>query len=280
MESTKKGDEHDHPDIPQNEIRISAKSGVGRYVRYVYNLMEKDEKKFDEVTLKAAGKAMDKVVPLVELLKRRIKGLHQLNKITSAMEKREDGFERLIVTLEIKLSKNKLTDDGVGYQKPIPESEVEEYKEHLPRDDDENDHEGHYEPRGRGFRGGRRGRGSYGYRSHYESDDHHEVSRGSRGTRGGYRGGRGSWESKPHYDSDENQDAPRGTRGTRGGYRGGRGSWEAKPHYDSDEEHDAPRGTRGTRGGYRGSRGGYRGESRGGYRGGYRGDTLFLKQFK
>ena len=135
MEHNKGGASEHHPDIPQNEIRISAKSGVGRYVRYVYNLMEKDEKRYDEVNLKAAGRAMEKVVPLVEILKRRIKGLHQLNKITSSTEKRDDGFDRTIITLEIKLSKNKPTDDGIGYQEPIPEDQVEEYKEHIPRDD-------------------------------------------------------------------------------------------------------------------------------------------------
>jgi len=259
---------HDMPDIPQNEIRISAKAGVGRYVRYVYNLMEKDEKTFDEVTLKAAGRAMERIVPLVEILKRRIKGLHQLNKITSTTETREDGSPRVIVTFEIKLSKNKLSDDGIGYQKPIPEDQVEEYKEIMPRDDEHEEHA----PRGRGSRGFRGGRGSRGHR-------------GGRGTRGGrgFRGGRGS----------------RGGRGFRGG-RGGYGyhhheedyydynnqhyddgydGYYEKPYYDQhyDEQHydkswgydDAPkkehekplekpaRGTRGrgTRRGGRGTRG-------------------------
>ena len=196
-------DHSDRPDIPQNEIRISAKAGVGRYVRYVYNLMEKDEKTFDEVVLKAAGRAIEKLVPLVELLKRRIKGLHQLNKITSSSEERHDGSYRDIITFEIILSKKELTDDGIGYQKPIPESEVEEYKEFVPRDDDE---EGGY----RGGRGGYRGgRGSYG------------GGRGSRGGRGGYRGGRGS----------------RG--GYRGGYRGGRGGYgyNYSDSYDQDSYH-------------------------------------------
>ena len=43
--------------------------------------MEKDEKTYEEIILKAAGRAMEKVVPLLKILKRRIKGLHQLNKL-------------------------------------------------------------------------------------------------------------------------------------------------------------------------------------------------------
>jgi len=186
----------DHPDIPQNEIRISAKAGVGRYVRYVYNLMEKDEKTYEEIILKAAGRAMEKVVPLVEILKRRIKGLHQLNKITSTTETRNDGSERTIVTLEIRLSKNKLSDDGVGYQEPIPESEVEEYKEVMPKLDDEEE-----SSRGRGHRGGRGTRGGRGSRGGNRGGN--RGGRGGRGSRGG-RGGRGGYHQDNQYDNSYN----------------------------------------------------------------------------
>lgn len=160
-----------HPDIPDNEIRISARSGIGRYVKYIYKLMEEEDKK--TCVLKAAGRAIEKLVPLVEILKRRIKGLHQLNKIKSSTEKRDDGSERVILTLEITISKETLTDDGIGYQKPIPEDEVEEFKEVV-------EHSSDYQG-GRGSRGGRGYRDNKGYRD----------SRGSRGYRG-YKSSRGS----------------------------------------------------------------------------------------
>lgn len=206
---TKEKEAASHPDIPDNEIRISAKSGIGRYVKYIYKLMQEEDKKF--CVLKAAGRAMEKVVPLVEVLKRRIKGLHQHNKITSSTEKREDGSERVILTLEITISKEKLTDDGIGYQKPIPESEVEEFKEIVPAKEVSS------APRGtRGTRGARGHRGS---------------TRGTRGsTRGAPRGTRGSTRGAPRGT----RGSTRGGRGTRGSTRGGRGRGGYSSYYHDD----------------------------------------------
>jgi len=120
---------------------------------------------------KAAGRAMEKVVPLLKILKRRIKGLHQLNKITSTTETRNDGSKRTIVTFEIRFSKNKLSDDEVGYQEPIAESKVEEYKEVMPKLDDEEE-----SSRGRGHRGGRGTGGVRGGRGGYHQDNQYDNS--------------------------------------------------------------------------------------------------------
>lgn len=261
----------DLPSIPQNEIRISAKAGVGRYVRYVYNLMEKDEKKYEEVTIKAAGRAIEKAVPLVELLKRRIVGLHQLNKITSTTEKRHDGSDRVIVTLEIILSKNKLEDDGIGYQEPIPEDQVEEYKETMPRDENAEETAPSTRgtrgrgrgrggrgrgrgTRGRGFRGGRgrggRGRGGYGYNNYDEGYGYNDEGYGYNdgygyddGYNGGYYGGynEGGYYGEEDYGYDNSYGGKKSTK---------------------EQEKPLDKPTRGTRG--RGARrGGFRGAARG-----------------
>lgn len=83
--------------------------------------------------------AVETAVKLAELIKHRIKGLHQINKINhitivDEYEPLEEGldhlkFTRIVTMLEIMLSKNELDTSDVGYQAPIDESEVQEYSE-------------------------------------------------------------------------------------------------------------------------------------------------------
>jgi DNA-binding protein len=236
MENNKEGP-------PKNEVRVTMKTRVASYLRYVYHTLEKDEEHFQTVVLKAAGRAIARLVPLVELIKRRISGLHQDSRISSVTvtdeTKSGEKVERRIVMLEITLSKEALDTKSTGYQAPLPASEVEEYQEVLETKEEA--------PRGRGgprgLRAGFRGGARAGFRGGARGG---QFSRG--GPRGGFRGTRGG----PGF-----RGAPRG--GFRGGFRGGRGG-------------QAP--ARGFRGGFRGfrggQRGGFRGE-RGGFRGGFRG---------
>jgi len=253
---------------PKNEVRVTMKTRVASYLRYVYHTLEKDEDHYQKVVLKAAGRAISRLVPLVELIKRRISGLHQDSKLSSVTVTDEtrtgDKIERRIVMLEITLSKDPLDAKSSGYQEPIDASEVEEYKEVLENKEEGAGRGGYRGGRGlrAGFRGGfRGGRGGPrgGFRGERGGRGLRGGFRGERGFRGGFRGERGGF---------------RGERGVfRGGFRGERGGFRGE------------RGGRGFRGGFRGERGGFRGErgafrggrgfrgERGGFRGGYRGNN-------
>ena len=84
--------------------------------------------------LKAAGNAISKVIPTVELIKHRIEGLHSITHITTLeikdeYEPIEEGldhltFSRKVTMLEITLSKKELDKKHPGYQPPIDASEV------------------------------------------------------------------------------------------------------------------------------------------------------------
>ena len=223
---------------PKNEVRVKMNTRVASYLRYVYHTLEKDEEHFESVILKAAGRAIARLVPLVELIKRRIRDLYQDSKISSitVTDKTGNGdtIERRIVMLEITLSKVPLDSSSTGYQDPIDQKKVEDYKEVL-----ETAEEGSRGGRGmRGFRGGRGFAG--GPRGGFRG----------RGFRGGFRGDRGGFRG-----GFRGRGFRGGFRGERGGFRGARGA-------------PAPRGFRG---GFRGERGEFRGE-RGGFRGGFRGE--------
>ena len=79
---------------------------------------------------------------MAELVKRRVKGLHQQNDIevstlVDEYEPIEEGldqlkFERQVTMVVIRLTKNPINKGHYGYQEPIPESEVVEYEERQP----------------------------------------------------------------------------------------------------------------------------------------------------
>jgi len=243
------------------------------YISYGMSLLE--ENGHDEISIKAMGRAINKTVMVVELIKRRVGGLHQNTvtesvDITDTWEPLEEGLLPLETTrhvsmITVTLSKKPLDTSSPGYQPPIPAEEVKPAFDY--------DHEDSYPPgRGRGRGGGRRGRGrgmsngppppAYGYNEEWEEEgDYYNRGRGRGRSRG--RGGRG----RGFYGG-----------GRRGGYGydygyGGRGGYyeEQDEYYDEPEEYGPPPG----RGRGRGRRGaapwrgrGGRGPPRGG-RGGY-----------
>ena len=115
--------EKDREGPPKNEVRVKMNTRVASYLRYVYHTLEKDEEHYQFVILKAAGKAVSRIVPLAELIKRRIRNLCQDNKISSIFvtdtDRNGEQIERRIVTLEITLSKDPLEKNSIGYQDPI-----------------------------------------------------------------------------------------------------------------------------------------------------------------
>ncbi|XP_050212554.1 uncharacterized protein LOC126664283 [Mercurialis annua] len=227
--------------IDENEIRITSQGRMRSYISYAMTLLQ--EKGSNEIVFKAMGRAINKTVTIVELIKRRIVGLHQITvigstDITDTWEPLEEGLLPLETTrhvsmITITLSKEELNTSAIGYQPPLPADQVKGPLEF--------DYDGEGSPnrgRGRGGRGrGRGGRGN-GYISEY-GDGSWDRNRGpSRGRgrgrgRGGFRGrGRGGYNGGPSYadvqqDGGYGYDAPAQGRGRgrgRGGYRGrGRG---------------------------------------------------------
>jgi len=230
---------------PENEIRIRAVPRIGRYISYAASLLL--EKKLDTVLIKASGNAAKSACQIAEILRHRIKGLHQVSAlktitVVDEYEPREEGLDRVSVerklaVLEITLSlkSDVLDSNAPGYQAPLPADQVQE--EEL-----------------QSILAGRRAGGPRGERREdrgereYRDDREDRDRRGGRG-RGGFRGGRGGFRG-----------------GSRGGFRGGRGEGGYREGgYRDDRREGGYRDDR-REGGYR--EGGFRGGRRGG-RGGY-----------
>lgn len=229
--------------IDENEIRITSQGRMRSYITYAMNLLQ--EKGSDEIVFKAMGRAISKTVTIVELIKRRIVGLHQITSIgstdiTDTWEPLEEGLLPLETTrhvsmITITLSKEQLNTASVGYQPPLPADQVKPSIEF--------DYEGEGSPndrgRGRGGRGRGRPRGNGFLPGEYE-DGGWERNRGyptrgrGRGRARNLRGrGRGGYNG-PQVDNTQQdaggyykQEAPfqgrgrgRGGRGVRGRGRG------------------------------------------------------------
>jgi len=134
--------------LPPNEIRVKRGVGIGRYLKRAYELLNgsgaadgqtPQAPVSDHIIIKGVSNAVETAVKLAELIKHRIKGLHQINKINhitivDEYEPLEEGldhlkFTRIVTMLEIMLSKKPLDTKDVGYQQPIDENEVQEYSE-------------------------------------------------------------------------------------------------------------------------------------------------------
>lgn len=87
------------------------------------------------MALKALGHAISKAVTIAEILKRRVKDLHQLTEISSVRivdtwEPIEEGLntietQRQVSMITITLSVKPLDSSAPGYQAPLPHSEVQ-----------------------------------------------------------------------------------------------------------------------------------------------------------
>ncbi|XP_068639365.1 uncharacterized protein [Aristolochia californica] len=219
--------------INENEIRITAQGRMGSYITYATSLLQ--EKGSNEIVFKAMGRAINKTVMIVELIKRRIAGLHQntaigSTDITDTWEPLEEGLlpietTRHVSMITIILSKKDLDASSVGFQSPLPLEQVKPLTEF--------DYEGEGSPssrgRGRGGRGRGRTRGNGNFNGDY-TDGGYDRSRGrgwGYGRARGFRGrGRGYGGPADHQldGNGYNDEMPvqgRGGRGQgRGQYRG------------------------------------------------------------
>ncbi|XP_038973574.1 ribonuclease P protein subunit p25-like protein isoform X1 [Phoenix dactylifera] len=222
--------------INENEIRITTQGRMRSYITYATNLLQ--EKGLNEIVFKAMGRAINKTVMIVELIKRRIIGLHQntaigSTDITDTWEPLEEGLLPLETTrhvslVAITLSKKELDTSSVGYQPPLPTDQVKPLVEF--------DYDGEGSPAGRGRGRGGRGRGRARGNGTMDYGDGGWDNRGRGYGRGGYpRGrGRGFWGrgrgggygGRPDYQQDMggyNGEAPLPVQGRVAGRGRGRG---------------------------------------------------------
>ncbi|XP_008811688.1 ribonuclease P protein subunit p25-like protein [Phoenix dactylifera] len=175
----------------ENEIRVTSQGRMRSYITYATSLLQ--EKDSIEIVFKAMGRAINKTVMIVELIKRRIVGLHQNTAIgsidiTDTWEPLEEGLLPLETTrhvsmVTITLSKKELDTSSVGYQPPLPADQVKP----LP----EFDYEGEGLPPGRGRGRSGRGRGRARGNGTVDYGDGGWDNRGRGYSRGGYPRGRG-----------------------------------------------------------------------------------------
>lgn len=118
----------------ENEIRVAVAGKVSSYLGYAFRILNKSEHR--SLTIRATGNAIVKALILIELVKRRIGDLHQLNTIHSMVIEDEfktkgaeaEGIEnvkqvRRVTALDCVLSKDELDQTIVGYQEPVPREE-------------------------------------------------------------------------------------------------------------------------------------------------------------
>lgn len=200
---------------PENLIRVTAQRGQRSYISYAIALLNGEEGKAKQDTIKVSGMgaAIFNAVNIAEIVKRRVKGLHQITEISSETvkdsyegieSKKTMDVERKVATVLITLSTKALDKKNIGYQAPLPEDQVTEQEERAPAERRERRTGGRGSGRGsaRGGRGSARGSGRGGRTSEKKDGDKKKdgekkaattttTSRGGRGSARG-TGGRGS----------------------------------------------------------------------------------------
>eukprot|EP01016_Furgasonia_blochmanni_P006660 TRINITY_DN1267_c0_g1_i4.p1 TRINITY_DN1267_c0_g1~~TRINITY_DN1267_c0_g1_i4.p1 ORF type:complete len:298 (-),score=106.64 TRINITY_DN1267_c0_g1_i4:348-1241(-) len=248
----------DQTPLPENEIRVRTQGRPAGLIFRALDLFRREQNPFKVITLRSSGGAIPKACVIADVLRRRIRGLQQINTISTTTvsdtySPLEEGLDvvqisRSLAVLEIRLSLLDNEDKNhIGYVAPLPESEIQE-NQPLPRSGD----------RPGGFRGGRggrpfrdgdrggpRGRGGRPYRGDRSYDGENrggdryndrgyqgESRGGDRGYQGENRGprggeGRGPRGDRPYgdrpYGGDRSYGGDRPPRREGGAPRGGRG---------------------------------------------------------
>lgn len=217
--------------INENEIRITAQGRMRSYITYATTLLL--EKGSEEIVFKAMGRAINKTVMIVELIKRRVVDLHQNTAIgsidiTDTWEPLEEGLLPLETTrhvsiITITLSKGELDTSSPGYQFPLPNDQVKPLAEFVYEGEDSSGGRG----RGRGGRGRGRGIGFMGMDYGDGGWDNRGYGRGgwNRGFRSRGRGGYGGPTDYQQENGGYNEEysVPNPGRGRGRGRRRGQG---------------------------------------------------------
>lgn len=133
-------------ELPLNEIRVRRDPRIGRYLNRANDLLTGKVEGFNgTIVIKGVQQAMENAVKLAELIKHRFTGLYQINTIDTMetkdeYEPLEEGldhltFRRYTTMLTIVLTRDEPEDHShVGYQDPIPDSEVQPFEQREPRE--------------------------------------------------------------------------------------------------------------------------------------------------
>ncbi|KAI4374896.1 hypothetical protein MLD38_012835 [Melastoma candidum] len=249
--------------IDANEIRITSQGRMRSYITYAMGLLQ--EKDSGEIVFKAMGRAINKTVTIVELIKRRIAGIHQVTSIgstniTDTWEPLEEGLlpietTRHVSMITITLSKNELDTSSIGYQPPLPADQVKPHTEF------ENQGDGYPNGRNRVIdgRGRTRARGNGFVNNDYDDgldhDQRYVRGRGrgrGRGFRGRGRGGYNGPRAEDQQDGEYYEEHPAQGRGFRGRGRGRYNGSRAEDQQDGEYYEEHPAQGRGFRGRPRG----------------------------
>ena len=229
-------------DAPENEVRVSGRTNVLNGVERV----EEAFKKFENVTISGINDGISKVLLITEIVKLKIKDLHQYNLIETIKrevheenkEQESDEHPRYLTRFKVELYKSKLPTPpkGAFYEAPYTEEQITKIKEVKPPEGGKRPFTGRGRGRGRGRGGPRgegRGRGRGGPRG--EGRDRPNTARGGRGGRG--RGGpRGEGRGRGGNRGGQRGEG-RGRGGNRGGQRGeGRGRGRGTPRGGAKKE--------------------------------------------
>eukprot|EP01060_Flectonema_neradi_P039773 TRINITY_DN8892_c0_g1_i2.p1 TRINITY_DN8892_c0_g1~~TRINITY_DN8892_c0_g1_i2.p1 ORF type:complete len:237 (+),score=70.23 TRINITY_DN8892_c0_g1_i2:49-759(+) len=208
--------EKDDEERPENEIKVSSYEDAKTLILNIIKLFK--EKEHKTCTITGFGLLVAKTITVAEMVKRRVKGLHQITSIEPTVvvkkwvprEEPKEGEEPLpektvettFTRMIIKLSTEELDKDDIGYQAPLPEDEVEEGADVvLPGEKSRQGGGGKGERGGGVMRGGRgggliarrnEGRGGRGGRG--GRDDRKDERRG-----GDRRGGGDHWKRRQRW---------------------------------------------------------------------------------
>jgi DNA-binding protein len=69
--------------LPPNEIRVRRGVGIGRYLKRAHDLLNDSTGTDQTIVIKGVSNAVQSAVNLAELVKHRVKNLHQINKISN-----------------------------------------------------------------------------------------------------------------------------------------------------------------------------------------------------
>ena len=122
-QSSKGGKIGDQDPTAENEIRVAAKGAIKNYLGYAFRILNKTDHR--SLTIRATGNAIVKALILIELVKRRVGELHQLNKIysmeiVSHEDSKIEGMEKIetrrrVTAMDTTLSKDPLDEKDPGY---------------------------------------------------------------------------------------------------------------------------------------------------------------------
>ena len=226
--------------LNQFEIRVKSNKETKYYVGYGLFMLQKQDS--DCIIIKATGNAIPKAINIVEILKRRVEGLHQINrikyvKVQDTYEPIEEGLDVVVVDRYLSLIEMTLTKEishktkmEPGYQEPLPESEYNRKESQRVRNQVRR-------------LVGRRARG-HQWDKRYKS--YSVYGRGKR--RGGSKANSMSKNYRGRYNNRRNENSRMGKKRRNYQQRGGGGRKGRRPigaDYDSDDERGDRRNNRG-----------------------------------